>query len=242
MDKLTLLRGEDFQFNSFIHIHYPTLGEIASIGEEIYYDAIYKFCSTPSDHKVMLDDMGIDYSQIDDWELFMMLYRQLFSDNEKKALSLIFNNFDITIFDVATRLEFNDVVLALDEDTIFDRAVYLQITSILREMNSLVRRVDRPGNEHTRKYLIDKERRKLQRRRNKKQDSYLYPLVVALINTPEFKYDYKTVWELTVYQFNQSVKHIQKVKEFGFVMQGIYAGTVDSSKLDMSKIHWLQNS
>ena len=242
MDKLALLRGKDFQFNSFIHIHYPTLEEVTDIGEEVYYDAVYKFCSTPSDHKVMLDDMGLDYSQIDDWELFMMLYKQLFNDEEKRALSLIFNDFDITVFDVFTRLEFNDVVLALDENTIFDKAVYLQIISILRDMNGLARRVDRPGNEHTRKYLIDKERRKLKNRRKKKQESYLYPLVVALINTPEFKYDYKTVWSLTLYQFNQSVKHIQKVKEFGFVMQGIYAGTVDSSKLDMSRIHWLKNS
>lgn len=242
MNKLILLQGKDFQFNDYIRIHFPTLGEIAQIDEDEYLNAVYKFCSTPSDHKVMLDDMNIDYSQLDEWEMFLIMHQQqLFNDDDKRAFSLVMGNFDITNFDIYTRPEFNDIVLALDEK-IFDKAVYLKLVALLRDMHNFSRKVDKPGNEHTRKYLIDKERRQLKRRRHKKPESRFYPLITALVNTPEFKYDYSTVWTLTIYQFYRSVKHIQKVKEFGFVMQGIYAGTIDSSKLDMSKIHWLKES
>ena len=241
MNKLIMLKGEDFQLNNYISIHFPTLGEISALDESLYLDSIYKFCSTPSDHKVMLDDMKIDYSKLDDWEMFLIMHQQqLFSDDDKKAFKLVMGDFDITNFDIGTRPEFNDVVLAFEEK-IFDRAVYLKLTALLREMHNFTRRVDRPGNEHTRHYLIEKERRQLKRRKHKKNTSRYYPLIVALINTPEFKYDYQTVWDLTIYQFNRSIRHIQKVKEFGFIMNGIYSGTIDSSKLNMETIHWLKD-
>ena len=242
MDKLILLQGKDIRLNDYITIHFPTLDEIITLGEDIYLNGVYKFCSTPSDHKVMLDDMKLDYSQLDEWEMFLIMHQQqLFSEDDKRAFRLVMGDFDITSFDIYTRPQFNDIVLALDEME-FDRAVYLKLTALLREMHNFTKRVDRPGNEHTKNYLIEKERRQLKRRRNKKNESRFYPLITALVNTPEFKYDYSSVWTLTIYQFYRSIKHIQKVKEFGFVMQGVYAGTIDSSKLDMSKIHWLKES
>ena len=242
MDKLVALRGKDYPINDYITVHSPLLDEIYSLGWDRYISTIARFCATPSDCKVMLDDMGIDYSQLDEYEFFLMTYKW-YSDEEKRVLKLVFGDFDITEFDVHTRSEFNDVVLALDKNTIFDKATYIKVTTYLRTINNLEKRVDKPGNEHTKKYLIDKERRALKRRKRKKDnDNSLYDLIVALINTPEFKYDYETVWQLTLYQFYRSLRQIQKVKEFGFVMNGVYAGTVDTSKLNMNNIHWLKTA
>lgn len=238
MDKLEILCGEDLQFNNYITIHFPTLKEIKTVGEDLYLNTIYKFCSTPSDYKVLLDDKGINYAELDDYEFFLMIYSS-FGEPEKEGLQLVLRDFDITQFEISTRDD-GSVILALD-DKIFDKAVYVRLVDILRQMNNFVRRADIPGNEHTRLYEIEKERRRMKYRRNKKEESRLFPLIVALVNTPEFKYDYTTVWSLNIFQFYQSVRQIQKNQNYNHIMQGIYAGTLDSKKINMDNIHWLSS-
>lgn len=53
-----------------IYIRIPTVGEILD-HEQIYYSITYNLTSSPYQQMVRLDDMGIDYSQISEWELFM---------------------------------------------------------------------------------------------------------------------------------------------------------------------------
>ena len=237
MDRAIALRGRDYKFNDFITIHFPTFDEIVDYGIDDYFGVIYKFCSTPSDYKVWLADCGINYDELDDYEFFLILADK-FDDKEKQGLRMVFGDFDISEFEITTDTN-NNVILALG-NKIFDKAVYLQIVDILRMVHNFTRRADKPGNEHTRKYIIEKERRQLKRRR-KKEESPIIGRMVALINSQEFKYDYETIWKLNVFQFNESLRQIQKNKNFTFVMQGIYAGTVDGKKINMNNIHWLSS-
>lgn len=239
MISLELLCGDDVVLNSYIRIHIPQLDEIKRINEDVYYATVYKMCATPSDYKVVLDDNGLDWSKLDDWEFFLMNYRN-YDEEEKRVLSLLFGDFDITKFTINTREEFNDLVLFFD-DFVFDKATYYQLVDILREIHNFEKKVDKPGNEHARKYILDKERRqrRFNKRIKKKKESRLAKYIVALVNTQEFKYDFSTVWSLNLYQFYQSLKQIQKLKNYNIVMRGVYGGTVDSKNLDMSNIHWL---
>ena len=60
------------------------------------------------------------------------------------------------------------------------------------------------------------------------------------MNRPEFKYNFEQVEHLSVYQFNQSYEQIKTSINFDNTMIGVYAGTVDTSKLkDKSYLSWI---
>lgn len=90
------------------------------------------------------------------------------------------------------------------------------------------------------KFRIKLERKKQKRNANKPYEPYMEKLVVALVNRPEFKYNYETVGCLTIYQFNKSFEQIKTSINFDNAMIGVYAGTIDTSKLkDSSCLSWL---
>ena len=82
-------------------------------------------------------------------------------------------------------------------------------------------------------------RKELQRNSKSKWTSILSPLISSLINCEQFKYDHTTVWDLNIYQFMDSVKRIQKLKSYNQIMQGVYAGTVDSKNLSSDTVNWM---
>lgn len=67
----------------------------------------------------------------------------------------------------------------------------------------------------------------------------LVPLVSAMVNCEQFKYDHNTVWNLPIYVFMDSVKRIQKLKNYNQLMQGVYAGTIDSKTLSQDSFDWM---
>ena len=63
-DDLKIFRGGDYEINSKITLHQPTLGEISDYGEKEYFGLVRSICSTPADHKVdIYENLGI-YSMI----------------------------------------------------------------------------------------------------------------------------------------------------------------------------------
>ena len=60
-----------------------------------------------------------------------------------------------------------------------------------------------------------------------------------MVNAPEFKYDYNTVKEISIYQFNQSVHQIINRVEWQNRMYGVYAGTVDAKRLTEDEMSWI---
>ena len=52
------------------------------------------------------------------------------------------------------------------------------------------------------------------------------------VNNEHFKYNYETVLDLSLYQFNNSVKQILKETELSYMKQGAYVGMFDVSKVD----------
>lgn len=97
-----------------------------------------------------------------------------------------------------------------------------------------------PGNDEAKEFRIHLERKKQKRNAGKSYEPYLEKMVVALVNRPEFKYNYEQVNQLTIYQFNRSFEQINTSINFDNTMIGVYAGTVDTSKIkDRSCLSWL---
>ena len=92
IDELQMYFGEDYIVNSYITIHQPTIGEIVKYGEKEYYSMIHTLTCIPSDMKSQLWDLQIDYMEISDFTLFMLLTRAL----SQEQTSLIFGDLDLS--------------------------------------------------------------------------------------------------------------------------------------------------
>ena len=219
-----------------LSVRIPTVGEILD-NEQHYYNLIYSLTATPYQYMVQLDDMGIDFTQITDYQLFMMLFTVF----AKGDLSILFGDIDLSDISVKINPQNGLPVLYSPRNQItIDELVYNQIVNAIRKINNLKRENRKPGNESARKYLLERERKKQRRNAKKSYEPYLEKLIVALVNTSEFPYDYDSCMDLSIYKFNQSFKQIQHKIAFDNTMIGIYAGTVDIARLgDKSCLSWI---
>jgi hypothetical protein len=236
IDELQLFRGQDYQLNDYITLHQPTLNEICDYGEEKYYRMISCLTSTPSDYKVQLDDSGIDYETLNELDFFFSLCKELSPDDT----GILLYDLDLSSFSRYVNTQNNETVYADDSNLIrIDANIHRLITDYIRIIHGITKNVALGGNEHSKKYLIEKERKKLSRMKNKPFKSMLIPLVSAMTNCENFKYNHDTVWDLHIYTFNDSVKRIQKIKSTDNLFIGIYNGCIDATKINQEELNWL---
>lgn len=236
VNKKSLLKLSYIDIVPNLSIKIPTVGEILE-DESSYYSIVSSLTATPSQYMVQLDDMGIDYTKITDYELFKMLFPMY----TKSDLSILFGDLDISDFGIYNdRQNDTQIVYSPSNNIIIDELVYNDLTDIIRKINLFEKVKGKPGNEHARKYLLEKERKKQKRNAKKPYEPYLERLVIALVNTSEFPYDYDSCMDLSIYKFNQSFRQIQHKIMFDKTMIGVYAGTVDTSKLsNKDALSWI---
>lgn len=210
------------------------MGEIID-SEPEYYGAISMLTSMPIDMMVQLDDIGIDFTTIDEYELFLILFNSLKNMDTK----LIFGSLNLSTFRPSVNTQNGEVILVNGEGAVIDREIHNQIASSLRKIHGLEKNVRKPGNKEARDFMIDRARRKQKKRRKAEEESQLEKLIVGLVNTSEFPYNYADVRELSIYQFNQSLWQITHKINYDNIMHGVYAGTVDAKELSQDNLTWL---
>lgn len=232
----SLLFEHEYEINENIRIQIPTLREILEFGESKYYGLVTTLTSMPIDMLVELDDLGIDYTEINDYELFCLFFPILKTQDTR----LVFGGLDLTKFEPAIN-EQNGTLVMIDQenDIMIDRAIQVQIADVLRKIHHLEKNIRKPANEEAKRYLLERARRKRKRNKNNADTSQLESLIVAMVNTEEFKYNFDNVKDLTIYQFNESVRQIIKKVDFNNKMIGVYAGTVDAKTLSQDDLNWL---
>ena len=235
-NKKSLLNAKSIEITDKLSLRIPTVGEILE-DEQSYYNIISSITATPFQYMVQLDDMGIDYTTINDYELFIMLFQIL----AKSDLSILFGDLNLSDIGRYKNNKNNSIVLySSKNDVIIDELVYSKIVKYIRKINNLKRENRKPGNEEAKQFRIKLERKKQKRNARKPYEPYLEKMVIALVNRPEFKYNYEQTNDLTIYQFNKSFEQINTSINFENTMIGVYAGTVDTSKLkDKSCLSWL---
>ena len=237
-NKKCLLNATSVEIVPNLFLRIPTVGEILE-DEDKYYGIVSSLTATPFQYMVQLDDMGIDYTQITDYQLFMMLF-PMYAQSD---LSLIFGDLDTSDFNVyINQDDDSQVIYSPSNNIIIDELVYNDLSDMMRKINLFEKVKSKPGNESARKYLLEKERKKQKRNAKKPRFPYLEKMVIALVNTSEFPYNYETCMDLSIYKFNQSLQQIQRKIAFDNTMVGVYAGTVDTSKMaDKDALSWIPN-
>lgn len=223
------------RINDKINIYIPTVGEIID-NEDSYYNLISILTAMPIDFMVQLDDAGIDFTSINEYELFLLLFVGL----QSQDTSLIFQDLDLTKFRFDENPE-NGMMTVFDEENgiRIDRAIHNQISTVLRKIHHFEKNRRKPANKEAKEYLLKRAREKLKRKRYRHEDSQLESLIIALVNTEQFKYNFEEVRELSIYQFNESVRQIVKKVDYDNRMYGIYAGTVNPKEFSQDDLNWL---
>lgn len=231
-----LLYADKYQINDKIYVRIPTVGEVLD-NEDRYLEIVYTIIATPYDMMVQLDENHIDFTKINAFDLFCLLFGHL----RELDTTLVFGDLDLKKFKTVLNNQNGMIVLRDEENDItIDRVIHGQICACLRKLLNIPKTEKTPGNEEARIYMLEKARKKMRRKSRQKQpDSQLEDLIIALVNTAEFPYDYISVKDMSIYQFYASLKQVTHKIMFDKTMIGVYAGTVQFDKLSMDERSWI---
>lgn len=267
-DELSIYRGKDIQITPKIIVTQPTLDQIEKFGEKRYFSAVHTLTAVGADLKWQLwDYLGIDYTTIDDYELFKKMicnslsskkriYKELTENLDKYAeqlktisedelndmlinpLSLILKDIDLADFEEYESDKCQETILYDKEhDITIDRFVYMKIVDAVRRIHGLKRNDQMPANDITKMFLIDDARDEAIAASKKEYKSILQPLISALI-CKTGQLGCDSIWNTKIYMFFDAIKRINKIQEATLLLQGAYSGFASLKGVDKDRLDW----
>ena len=238
MSTINLLYQSRYPINDNISVEIPTVGQILD-HEDDYYSVINAFTSMPIDMIVPLDDAGIDFTSLTEWDLFLLMFNGI----KGMDTHLVLGDLDLSRFEMNINEQNNSIIL-LDRSNgfVIDRATHGKIASILRTIHHLKKDRRKPANEEAKQYMIQRAHEKARRQKNRKTVSQLESLIIAMVNCEQFKYDFDGVRDLTIYQFRESVRQVIRKNDYNNLMHGVYSGTVNVKELSQDAMNWLAST
>lgn len=267
-DELQIYRGGDIQITPKIIVTQPTIGQIADFGEKEYFNAVYTLTAVGADLKWQLWDYEqIDYTQIEDYDLFIgyiskilsskkRIYDEIMANQEMYAeelasisdddlnsltvnpLQLILKDLDFADFVPCTLEKNGQVVLYnAEKDITIDRLIYAQIVDVVRKIHGLKRNNQIPANERTKMDLIDDARDEAMLAAQQPHKSTLMPFVSALTVKCGLCGDDK-IWNMKINAFFDSIKRINKIQDAQLLLQGAYSGFSSLKGVDKNRLDW----
>lgn len=233
MSTHSILYERELAINDNIQIMIPSVRDVLD-NEDDYYSMVGALTAMPVDYMWQLQDAGIDFTEISEYGLFIIMFESL----KRRDTHLIFGDLDVNkfIFDDSSA-SFYDV----ENDIRIERGIQMKIATYLRKIHHLEKNLKKPGNKEAKEYMIERARVKAMRNNRRSVDSQLESLIIALVNTEQFKYDFDSVLDLSIYQFNESVRQIIHKVDYEHRMAGIYAGTVDPKSFSQDDLNWLKH-
>lgn len=235
VDTLQLYFGDDYVINDSIKITQPTIGQVVDYGEAAYFSTVHTITAIPSDMKSQLWDMGLDWCEVDDFELFMILSQTLVPDRT----NILFGDLDFSKLRPFKNNQNGDIVLA-DKETglIIDKMIYLRIVAYLRKLHNITPKVEKAANKMTKKVLIEEDRQKILHAKDKPFKSYLLPLISAVKVKQGYTKDY--VRNMGLYEFFDDISRMQLINNADHLLSAAYAGTIDMKKINKAELNWMK--
>ena len=256
MESNCWLRKQRIPIANGVVLRVPTIEEVLDI-EQLYYSTASTLTAVPYQFMVQLDDMGVDYTTITEFQFFQMMFlsyvkqetinklleeQGMYDQITPSAFNVIFEDLELVGFDIYVNPETQETCLLNSITNVeINEFVYYQLVKAMRKLNNFEHVKDKPGNESAKKYLMEKERRRLKRESKKPYEPYLEKLVVSMVNMPEFKYNYEQTFGMSLYVFNESLAQVQHKVTFDKTMIGVSIGFADTKKMtDKSILSWIR--
>ena len=235
VDDLKLYIGDDYIINDHIRVLQPTIRQIAEFGEKEFFSVVHTVTAIPSDMKANLWDMGLDWMQVDDFELFVMLSQTLTPDRTK----LLFGDLDFTKLKPYNHPHVEGEIILADKETgvLIDKMIYMRIVSYLRKAFNITPKVEKAANKMTKKILIEEDRKRIEFNKDKPFKSFLLPLISSVKVKQGYTKDY--VLNMGYVEFMNDVARLQVIHNADHLLSGVYAGTIDLKKIDKKSLNWM---
>lgn len=233
----SIVMGEDLHVSDKLVVRNNTLGDVLHYGEEKYLSELNALILRPYDAAVMLDDAGIDYRNISDFQLFMMVAPSLLPDP-----TIFLPGITLGEMKPGVNPDNGEPILYHPKTyLIIDRFIHEQIVSYLRAVHFLPMEVEhKVANEMARQFLLRnmRSKQKIRKRRHKAFEPQYPQLISSLVNNAGFKYDYDNVFHLKISQFWDAFYRLNKIQSYNNTMLGVYTGNIDAKKIDMKGLSW----
>jgi hypothetical protein len=268
VDDLKIYRGSDIPITDKIIVIQPTLDQVIEFGEKRYFSAVHCLVGVGADFKWQLwDYFGIDYTQIDDFELFKKMifkslsskkhiYKELKENPEQyeeyikqmtkedwddlliNPMSLVLKDIDFADFEEYESDKSPETILYDKEhDITIDRFVYARIVDAVRKIHGFKRNNEIPANEITKMDLIDDARDDAMMAAKKPYKSVLKPLISALA-VKTGQLGSESIWNTKINMFFDSIKRINKIQDATLLLQGAYSGFASLKGVDKTRLDW----
>ena len=268
VDDLKIYRGSDIRITNKIIVTQPTIDQIIEFGEKRYFQTVHCLTSVGADFKWQLwDYFNIDYTKIDDFELFkLMIWKNLSSkkniykelkDNPEKyeehtkkmteedwnellfnPISLVLKDIDFADFEEYESDKSQETILYDKEhDITIDRFVYTRMIDAVRKIHGFKRNNEIPANEITKMDLIDDARDDAMAAAQKPYKSVLRPLISALA-VKTGQFGSESIWNTKINMFFDAIKRINKIQDAELLLQGAYSGFASLKGVDKSRLDW----
>ena len=268
IDDLKIYRGSDIRITDKIIVTQPTIDQIIEFGEKRYFQTVHCLTGVGADFKwQLLDYFNIDYTTIDDFELFKLMiwkslsskkniYKELKENPEQyeehtnkmteedweellfNPISLILKDIDFADFEEYKSDKNPETILYDKEhDITIDRFIYTRMIEAIRKIHGFKRNNEMPANEITKMDLIEDARDEAMAASQKEYKSVLKPLISALA-VKTGQLGSDSIWNTKVNMFFDSIKRINKIQDATLLLQGAYSGFASLKGVDKTRLDW----
>ena len=247
-DRLKMYFGEPFEIDlesalGKITVYQPTIGDVVEVGEGKFLSTLNVFVANTTMYRLMLWDSGLDWNEISDFQLFVLLKNMI----DSNASKLLFGDLDWNEFQPMFRnIDDNNQALVLvneKQNIEINEEVYEYFHQYIQTMFNM-----KPEDEFTedkilKKWWIDKDRRKTDREAKKddKKSVSLVSQISAYINHPGTKYKLSELKEVGVCEFYDSIQRLQIYESTTALMKGMYSGMIDSKNIKPEDYNFMKD-
>lgn len=234
---ISLIGRNSYALSNGLVLHIPTLRELrgnSDFDEMRNFSLVTSFIATPTDCMVELFEQGIDFQTFDDDYLF---FAATIEKQSGLDFGLIFEGAGICNWDVRVNPETNEVfVFDESNEIIITRGIYEEITEVLRKMYYREYTHREFCNRKALEMAVKLAKKEYKRAMMDRSSSEFDRMILLLVNDTNFKYDFESVKNLTIYDFLSSFKQIQKSTYIDKLMIGGYSGGIDLSKIPQTDL------
>lgn len=233
--KISLLGRKSYKISDKVIVNIPTVrlvrGDNAG-DEENFWSEAGLFSISADDIALDLEKIGIDFTAVSDYSVFMMLYSVRKSDMLKSgAADLLFETFNLWELDLM-QTENGYVFTDSGGDVVIDEDIYNKLSDVITLItgHEKTKRM-KFGNNFARQRWLKKIGRKkeieAEKQKNSKEKStggVLDGIILRLVCNANFPYNFETINDVTLYDLIYSLKQIEKDISVSDLMQGRLVG------------------
>lgn len=253
---LQLYFGDPYQVSDKILVYQPTIGGILEydkkFGESEFWSMLNVFIGNTTSYRLLLWDMGIDWNEISDFQLFSLLIKTLKVENTE----ILFGDLDLSSFDAymkqipnedesdnkeESELKQEMVLWNPELDIEINEDIYKNIALYIRTMFNIFPKVEKAKGKTTKKWIIEEDRMNLANAKKEDTTSTFLPLIESCCCHPGFKYKKNELREVGIYEFMKDVQRLQVYESTTALLKGMYSGFIDTKGIDKEEFDFMRD-